>query len=68
MQYQVNIIESEAGWGQKVDETRYFDTLDEAQQFVRRYNSYNDKPQVPAWYMYADAPVPVPNRNSQRKK
>lgn len=59
MQYRVNIIESEAGWGQRIDETRYFDTLAEATKFVKRYNSHNNKKEVPAWYMYAEKPVLV---------
>lgn len=49
----VLIIESEAGWGARVDEVKYFDTKEEAEKFVTKYNSYNDKPTVPDWYMYA---------------
>lgn len=67
MQYRVDIIESERGWGQRIDETQYFDTLAEAQQFVKRYNASNNLPQVPAWYMYAEDPVLVNCRNSAKK-
>jgi hypothetical protein len=49
----VEIIESERGWGQKVDGVRNFDTLSEAQKFVDEYNSKNNEPKVPDWYMYA---------------
>jgi hypothetical protein len=49
----VEIIESERGWGQKVDDVRNFDTLSEAQKFVDEYNSKNNEPEVPDWYMYA---------------
>lgn len=32
------IVESEAGWGSKVDETKEFDTKAERDEFVRTYN------------------------------
>lgn len=59
MQYRVDIIESEAGWGQRIDETVYFDDLEEAQKFVTRFNSSNTAKRTPSWYMYADKPVQV---------
>jgi hypothetical protein len=49
----VNIIESEAGWGQKVDETKEFDTREEAEEFCREYNAKNNEEKTPSWYMYA---------------
>ena len=49
----VEIIESERGWGQKVDSLKEFDSLKEAEDFVRKYNSKNTKDTVPDWYMYA---------------
>lgn len=49
----VVFIESEAGWGQRVDEVRTMDTLDEAKKLVTEFNSSNDKDYVPDWYMYA---------------
>jgi hypothetical protein len=53
--YRVDIIESERGWGQKLDETIYFDNEAEAKQYALDYNhKYNNKPQVPDWYMRAD--------------
>lgn len=51
--YRVEIIESECGWGQKLDEVRYFETEESALEFVREYNKGNDKPVVPDWYMAA---------------
>lgn len=53
MTVKVVIIESERGWGSKIDEIREFGTRDEAETFVTEYNSHNDKPEVPDWYMYA---------------
>lgn len=49
----VEIIESEQGWGQRVDEVKEFPTVEEAEAFIEKYNSRNDKPTVPDWYMYA---------------
>ena len=57
--YRVDLIESERGWGQRVDESRYFDTQVEARLFKARFNTKNDLPYVPDWYMYATEPVLV---------
>lgn len=52
--YKVEIIESEAGWGSKVDQTLYFDDELEAIQHVKEYNSkWNNNMDVPGWYMAA---------------
>ena len=51
----VLIIESEAGWGRKVDREIEFDSEEEAIQYCKDYNNeYNpaDVP-TPSWYMYA---------------
>ena len=53
--YRVDIIESERGWGQKIDETKYFDNEAEAREWARAYNAkYNTATQVPDWYMRAE--------------
>lgn len=49
----VAIIESERGWGQRVDEVREFDTLKEAEDFIKDFNKDNNQATVPDWYMYA---------------
>ena len=49
----VEVIESERGWGQKVEDVLYFDTQSEAEKWVKEYNSKNDSIDVPDWYMYA---------------
>lgn len=51
----VQIIESEAGWGQKVDEVKEFPTYEEAVAFVKGYNNRHNPPGnvTPSWYMYA---------------
>lgn len=52
--FKVYIIESEAGWGQRVDEIKNFPSLKKATAFVKRYNRrYNPPGRTPSWYMYA---------------
>jgi hypothetical protein len=54
-QFKVNIIESERGWGSKIDDTKYFDSEESAKAFVKEYNDkYNSQPGVPDWYMVAE--------------
>lgn len=53
--YRVDIIESERGWGQKIDETIYFDNEAEAKKFAADYNEKHNPPgPTPDWYMIAD--------------
>lgn len=50
----VHIIESEAGWGQRVDETLEFATEELAIQYCEEYNNkYNTAESAPDWYMKA---------------
>ena len=52
--YKVVIIESERGWGSKVDEEIYYDNEAEALAFVKSYNDkYNPPGPTPDWYMIA---------------
>lgn len=54
----VDIIESERGWGQRVDETKYFISKEIAEKFVEEYNKeYGPRiGPVPDWYMIAMQP------------
>lgn len=52
--YKVVIIESERGWGQKVDQEIYYDNEEEARAFVKKYNeNFNPPGPTPDWYMIA---------------
>lgn len=56
--YRVDIIESERGWGSKIDESHYYDNEAEARLFVKQYNDKYNPPlkpgeSVPDWYMVA---------------
>ena len=50
----VALIESERGWGSKVDEIKEFSTLEEANEFIEEFNSKNNEKSAPDWYMYAE--------------
>ena len=52
--HKVFVIESESGWGSKVDGTLYFDTKENAMLYVKEFNSHNTSTTVPSWYMYAE--------------
>lgn len=51
---EVVIIESEAGWGQRIDSIKEFDSYTEAQEFVEKFNYKNTEDAVADWYMYAE--------------
>lgn len=51
--FKVAIIESERGWGSKVDEVKEFDTYKEAIGFINAFNKDNNKDVIPDWYMVA---------------
>ena len=50
----VNIIESERGWGSKIDEVKEFETLELAEAFCTEFNAQNTEPTAPDWYMRAE--------------
>jgi hypothetical protein len=51
----VFIIESELGWGQKIEQTLNFPTRAKANAYARKYNRTHCPPMevTPEWYMYA---------------
>lgn len=55
----VDIIESERGWGSKIDETKLFDSKESADAFVKEYNKANTADVAPDWYMAAQTPYRV---------
>lgn len=52
--FKVNVIESERGWGQRIDEKREFDTYDEAETFLKEVNDQNKEDSVPSIYWRAE--------------
>ena len=51
--FKVALLEFERGWGSKIDEIKGFDTKEEADTFIKEFNSYNTSETVPDWYMIA---------------
>ena len=52
--FKVAVIESERGWGQKIDDYMITLTKEKAEEFIKEFNAYNDKDVVPDWYMRAE--------------
>lgn len=52
--FKVNIIESERGWGRKVDRVKEFPTEKQAKDFIKEYNKDNTSESAPDWYMQAE--------------
>ena len=50
----VHIVESERGWGARLDEVKEFATVELAEAFVAEFNSLNTEDTVPDWYMRAE--------------
>jgi hypothetical protein len=58
--YKVAVIESEVGWGVKIDDHMVCLSVEDALNFKEEFNSDNNSPTVPDWYMYAEGqPIPV---------
>lgn len=55
--WKVTIIESERGWGQKVDEVKEFTSYEDAKKFQIEFNKENTATAVPDWYVSAQNPV-----------
>ncbi len=53
-QPQVNVFEYERGWGSRIDEVLYFNTEQEALDYVKEFNSKNTAETAPDWYMTAE--------------
>ena len=59
VKYQVCVIESERGWGQK-REYDLFDTVEEAIKYRDHINSFNKPSDIaPDWYMIAEQEIRV---------
>lgn len=49
----VDEIESEAGYGQRLEDQYLFPTEELAKEFVKAYNEkHNNQSTTPSWYMY----------------
>lgn len=58
--FMVIMLESEKGWGERIDDVLYFSQYEVASDFVKKYNNkWNDFDSVPDWYIQAQTPKPV---------
>jgi hypothetical protein len=56
----MTVIESETGWGAKIDDHMVCLSVEDALNFKEEFNSENNSPTVPDWYMYAEGqPIPI---------
>jgi hypothetical protein len=66
--YTAVIWESERGWGKRLDETKEFETEKARDKFIAKFNSKNNEPVTPDWYMYAESGADIVRPRSKRKK
>ena len=62
----IAVIESESGWGSKIDDWMVCLTIDDCKLFKKEFNSKNNLDSTPDWYMYADG-EPLPIELDERK-
>jgi hypothetical protein len=64
----IPIIESERGWGERIDDYMVCKTMEDAKSFIDEFNSKNTEEKTPDWYMYAENSfIPVTLTESQTK-
>lgn len=55
----VVVWEFEREWGSKIDDYMVCSTMSDAEDFRKDFNSKNDLPSVPDWYMVAQDIIPM---------
>lgn len=56
----IAVIESEAGWGRKIDDWMVCLTVEDALKFKKEFNSKNTETSAPDWYMQVEGdPEPI---------
>jgi hypothetical protein len=55
--WRVDEIESEAGWGSKIDSTSYYDVEKKARDHAHRINKLNTAASAPSYYCRADVTI-----------
>jgi len=65
----IAVIESEAGWGRKIDDWMVCLSNDDAKIFEKEFNSKNDSTTVPNWYMQVEGdPISINLTDDQYSK
>ena len=52
--FKIAVIESEAGWGRKIDNYMVCLSLEDIESFRTEFNSKNDSDSTPDWYMQVE--------------
>jgi hypothetical protein len=64
----IAVIESEAGWGRKVDDWMVCLSMEDATAFEHEFNSQNTAKTAPDWYMQTEgSPKPIDLTDKQMK-
>lgn len=65
----IAVIESEAGWGRKVDDWMVCLSVEDAKKFEVEFNSKNTESKTPSWYMQVEGdPIPIDLSDKQMKR
>lgn len=65
----VPVVESEAGWGRKIDDYMVCLTVEDAKKFEKEFNSKNTADSTPEWYMQVEGdPEPIDITDKQYKR
>ncbi len=66
--FKVEIIESERGWGSKVDDYMICLSQQDAELFKEEFNSFNISVTIPEWYMAASSISTIELNDAQLQK
>lgn len=62
----IPVIESERGWGRKIDDWMVCTSVEDAKKFEKEFNSKNTESTAPDWYMQVEGdPEPIDITESQ---
>lgn len=65
----IAVIESERGWGRKIDDWMVCLSVKDAKKFQEEFNSKNTNKIAPDWYMQSEGePKPIDLTTQQMKK
>ena len=62
----IAVIESERGWGSKIDDYMVCLDVDDAKAFAQEFNSYNISETTPDWYMVVESEPTVIELNDKQ--
>ena len=65
----IALIESEAGWGKKIDDWMVCLSIEDAKSFEKEFNAENKASSTPDWYMQVEGePKPIELTDKQFSK